>query len=407
MIKSWRRNCAVLAVAVLGASTLLVHVGGASAANSANTSPILVGGVWSASVSAGTDIGAEAAFNAFNAAGGLNGRKIKFIGMEDDGQSPTSDIAAAKTLVNDHVFAVVPVMTSAWVGGKILAQAGIPYFGWATSTGWWGSSNGFSLVGAAPPDPKQDKVVQSVPAEICLTVKGGCKGKTVALVAINNAAALNTVQLFAAEWKQVGAKVVAQVTSIPEPPTVVSDFTPFVNQLLSANSGKQPDIIQQLLPPEDDVSVIAQLNHQGFTGKDYNFSLYDPRAVAVAKGSDTLVTFAPWEQNSAAIAQMTTQVKATDPNAILGQPVEAGYWSAQMFIAALKKVGPSVTQATLTKALNKGWTFSVPGGTGPVTYPAAHTGPGGCGSIVASNGQKYSVALPLTCIPFIKNPLLG
>jgi ABC-type branched-subunit amino acid transport system substrate-binding protein len=405
MRKSFRTIGASMAVGVLALTATVATGGTASAAK--NTSPIVVGGVWSASTYTGADVGAKAAFNAFNAAGGLGGRKIKFVGMQDDGQNPTSDIAAAKALVNEHVLAVVPVVTEAWVAGKVLQQAGIPYFGWGISTGWWQSSNGFSFVGAVPPNPKDEKQVRSVATEICLTVKGGCKGKTVALAAINNASAINSLQLFAAEWKKEGAKVVAQVSSIPEPPAVVSDYTPYVNQLMTSNNGKQPDFIQQVLPPEDDVAIIAQLNHSGFKGTDYNFSLYDPRAAAVAKGSDTLVTFAPWEQSSAAVAQMTKDVKATDPNVILGQPTEAGYWSAEMLIAALKKVGPSVTSASLTAALNKGWTFSVPGGTGPATFPAAHTGPGGCGSIVSSNGQKYSVVLPLTCVPLTKNPLLG
>jgi hypothetical protein len=51
-------------------------------ASAKNTAPIVVGGIWSQASYTGADIGAEAVFNAFNAAGGLDGRKIKFIGMQ-------------------------------------------------------------------------------------------------------------------------------------------------------------------------------------------------------------------------------------------------------------------------------------------------------------------------------------
>jgi hypothetical protein len=75
-----------------------------------------------------------------------------------------------------------------------------------------------------------------------------------------------------------------------------------------------------------------------------------------------------------------------------------------MFVDAIKKVGPSVTSASLIKELNKGWTYSGDGLTGSETFPAAHTGPGHCSSIVHSNGTVYTVVVPLTCVPITKNP---
>jgi branched-chain amino acid transport system substrate-binding protein len=395
----------LIAVGILGATTLLVNAGGASAAKSTNTSPIVVGGVWSAASYAGADAGAKAAFDAFNAAGGLDGRKIDFIGMQEDNQSPTQDIAAAKTLVNDHVLAVVPVMTQAWVAGKVLAQAGIPYFGWGISAGWWASNNGFSFDAAVAPTPSTSPVWANTKVLLCQTIPGTCKGKTVTLLSVNNTSGIESMQSDAAQWKQAGAKVVAQISSIPSPPAVVSDFSPYTDQMLSSNGGKAPDIIEQLLPPQDDVAIITALNHQGFKGTDFGFSLYDPRAVSVAKGSNTVVGQAPWEQSTAAVAQMTQRVKAASSTVVLGQPTEAGYISAEMLIAGLEKAGPSVTSTSLIKALNAGFTFSVPGLVGPQTFPAAHTLGGNCAAVASSNGSKYSITLPLTCVKRTKNPL--
>lgn len=390
----------VIAVAAFTAMTM-----GAAPASAADTSPIVVGGVWSQASFAGADMGAKAAFNAFNAAGGLHGRKIKFVGMQEDNASSTQDIAAAKTLVNDHVFAVVPVTTSAWVGGPILAKAGIPYFGWAITPTWWGSKNGFSFDAAVAPSPSTSPQWANQMVFLCKATPGGCRGKTVAIITFNSASGIETMQADAAMWKQLGAKVVAQNSSILAPPAVVSDFTPYVQQVLSSNHGKQPDIVEQLLTPQNDVGVISELNHSGFTGTDFNYSLYDPRAVSVAKGSDTLIGFAPWEQKSAGVALMTKRVKATDPSAILSQAVETGYWSAELFIAGLEKAGPSATPQSLIKVLNSGFTFSVPGAVGQQTFPAAHTQGNNCGSVVSSTGTKFNLVLPLTCVARTKNPL--
>jgi ABC-type branched-subunit amino acid transport system substrate-binding protein len=114
---------------------------------------------------------------------------------------------------------------------------------------------------------------------------------------------------------------------------------------------------------------------------------------------------APWEQSNAGVAQMTQRVEAESSTATLGQPTEAGYISAEMLIAALEKAGPSVTSKSLIKALNAGFTFSIPGLVGPQTFPAAHTLGGNCSAVVSSNGTKYTVTLPLTCVKRTKNPL--
>ena len=168
------RALAVVGAVLVGLGSLLIA---AAPTAGASGSPIVVGGVWSAATYAGADIGAEAAFDAFNAAGGLNGRKIKFIGMQEDGQSQTGDVNAAKALVNDHVVAVVPVVTEAWQAGSVLAKAGIPYFGWGISTGWWDSNNGFSFGGAVPPDPHDYPSISSTSAVFCKALGGTARAR--------------------------------------------------------------------------------------------------------------------------------------------------------------------------------------------------------------------------------------
>jgi ABC-type branched-subunit amino acid transport system substrate-binding protein len=394
------RTC-VAGGAVL-ATTVLATGGVASAKN---TAPIVVGGIWSQASYTGADIGAEAVFNAFNAAGGLDGRKIKFIGMQDDAQSPTQDLTAAKTLVNDHVMAVLPVMTAAWAGESILAKAGIPYFGWGITPAWYGSENGFSYDGAVAPTPSTPPLWANTFSLLCKAVPGGCKGKTVAIISENNQSAIESMQSDAQKWRSLGAKVVAQLSSIPNPPAVVTDYSPYVQQALTSNKGRQPNIVEQLLAPTVDIGVLGTLDQDGFKGTDFNFSLYDPRVVSLAKGGNTIVGQVPFEEATPAVTKMVTQLKATSSSVVLSQPTEAGYITAEMFVAALKKAGPSVTGPSLIKTLNAGFTFSGGGLAGPTTFPYGHIAQGNCSSVVSSNGTKYTVVVPLSCVKRTANPL--
>lgn len=395
-----------LLLTVMSAVTALsavAVVGSTGPAAAADTSPIVVGGVWTQASYAGADAGAKAVFNQFNAAGGLNGRMIKFIGMEEDDANPTTDITAAKTLVNAGVMAVLPVMTQAWVGGATLAKANIPYFGWGISAGWSGSNNGFSFIGAG--QSPTVKVTSNTAYPECISFPGGnCRGKTVVLVGINNTAAITAVNDQKKEWTTLGAKVVTSLTSIPSPPATVSDFSPYVNQILAANNGKQPDAVDTLLPPLTDVGLYQALTHAGMTGHYFAKSMYDPRVASIAKGAYVELQQAPWEQQTAAVATMTKTVDTISPAPLHSEPTEAGYISAEMFIAALKKVGPSVTGAKLISTLNKGFSFSIPGLVEPVSFPSAHNQGQAGGAIVYGTGTGYSVTVPLLSPPKVTFP---
>ena len=58
----------------------------------------------------GIDTAFQARITRFNNAGGLNGRKIKFLGVQDTGTDPAKAMSETQSIVlKDHVFAVAPV----------------------------------------------------------------------------------------------------------------------------------------------------------------------------------------------------------------------------------------------------------------------------------------------------------
>jgi hypothetical protein len=95
--------------------------------------------------------------------------------------------------------------------------------------------------------------------------------------------------------------------------------------------------------------------------------------------------------------QLVTDVQKVAPGTPIDQSVVAGYWSADLFLAAVQKAGKKLTPAALVKAANAKFTYEVENTVGPTTFPAAHSLPTPCGALVVSNGTAYAVKVPYTC----------
>ncbi len=99
--------------------------------------------------------GAQAALDAANDAGGVNGRKFDYQGGENDKGDASQSLALGKKLVQqDGVFAVVPVVTpNAANAEAFFEQQKVPFFGWGINTGFYDNSYGFGFTGAIVPPP--------------------------------------------------------------------------------------------------------------------------------------------------------------------------------------------------------------------------------------------------------------
>ena len=82
--------------------------------------------------------GFEARIYAFNNSGGLDGRKIHFLGNADDAESSQTNLTNSQKLVeSDHVMAVAPYIstTCSASGTGFLEQNKTPFVGWAVRAG--------------------------------------------------------------------------------------------------------------------------------------------------------------------------------------------------------------------------------------------------------------------------------
>jgi hypothetical protein len=119
---------------------------------------------------------------------------------------------------------------------------------------------------------------------------------------------------------------------------------------------------------------------------------------AALAGTDTLLTWAPAESDSPGMTQLKADFAKYAPDQVLSLPAMAGYWSADLFVAALDKTGRDLTVDSMLKTLNDGsFTYSVDGALAATIWPVNHLVPTPCAALVELTGEGYEQTQKLAC----------
>jgi len=351
---------------------------------------------------AGVDLGAKARFEQQNAEGGVDGRKIDYIGSKDDGLNPATDLQLAQQLVeSDHVFAVVPVGAPAFTGaGNYLVQSQVPFIGWGTTPPFCDNTYGFGIFGCDVAIGSGAQV-STATGGLIGAVLHGTKGKTVAIISSDNEAGAASLPSSAAGLKAAGFDVVYAKPALPA--GAVTDYTPYADALMTANNGSPPDAIFYSLEEEQVLGMRAAMAAAGYKGIELDGVTYDPDLLTSTStrteedGEYSLVPFEPFQSDTPAVKTMVDAFKkVAGPGVVPSEYMAYGYWMADMFIAMLKKTGHDLTSATF-QAATSDFNYQVPGGVGRVSFPADHSGPSPCSALVEAKGFSFVTKVPLTC----------
>lgn len=388
-----------------------VGLGGGVAAAAGSKAPIVVGGDGDLSISQGVAQGFEAGIYRFNKAGGLDGRKIKFLGFLDDAFSPATNLSNAQQLVQkDHVFAVVPMAGEApgAATGQFLAAHHIPFIGWSTSAAFdaeplWGL--GVNGNQGNPEVQGAGGMIQAIAAQH--DQKSPSKVK-MALIANNFSGAIIANQALAGVAKHEGIDVT--YAQAPIAPIGTTNYAPYAQAIMSSGA----NTVYEVLGAADSIGLAAALKAAGFKGMIINGVTYypgelagNPNEAAALNGVYVENEFPVDEEHTAATNQALKDFKAVGQPAAMPSGAAAGYWSAIVFEQMLKatlarvhniaKVTPSALQQTVTGS--KSWTYKDPinGGIGQETFPAAETIPTGCGALVKTVGTSFKMVEPYKC----------
>ncbi len=402
MRREIRVATAILLTTLLSAGMVLVTAppAGAASVRGFNGKTIKVGGFWYTADFPGAEVGAQAYFKEINKTNYLKGVKIQFVTSLNDNGDPATALTDARQLVTqDQVFAIVPDL-SADNPGSYLASQGVPYVGGGydstycstkRTTSLWGYAIGGCLVPSNPP------VVSNEYGQFYTYVKSktGSADPSVALFSNDDESGSNVARLSTVAAKGIGFKVVYNKAQVP---ATASDYTPYVEQLMSSNGGKQPQAMACEMT-EQCIPMWTALKNAGYTG-----AYWQPLGPIAALNSTMQGTVTISMYNNAPNPGLTALEHALDTVAPGTQPTGyanvPAYLSAAMFAAAVHNVQTkkqAITPQNVQKALST-ITWSIPGLAGPITYPASSVvGTPFCTEFLSYTGGTTKMLYPYSC----------
>jgi ABC-type branched-subunit amino acid transport system substrate-binding protein len=395
--------CAVIALASVGLVAQPTAAGAGGNVRGFDGTTIKVAGIGNKAQLPNAETGALARIKRFNDDNELKGVKIEYLEMADDKADPTTALTEMRRLVSQvQVFAIVGDI-SMYNPYDFMKQNKVPFFGWGyepayctpkASTDWWGFAFGGCSVNPEP------TVAVDYAGKIYsyASSKLGNEHPTIAVLANDTETGKNSNRLYQTASKGVGFDVVYSKATVPPPP--VGDFSPYVQELLTADNGKAPDVVRCAMGAEC-LNIYVLLTSQGFDGIFWH-SLYTDVLVKPLGGSLVDASTNNIDETGvAALDQMRADIEAVKP----GQKVEsggmAGYRSTDMFIQALKKAAKNgksgITPENVRRAASK-MTWQMKDFAGPTVYPASTNHPSPyCTSLSESDGTRWVTREPYSC----------
>lgn len=359
---------------------------------------------YGASVS-GADLGAQAAFMEANAQGGVNGRKIDYIGAEDDHADPATDLAAVRKLVDqDGVFALVPVETYALGGSALLQQDNVPFIGWGYLPQFCGNPYAFGFNGCDQPTPGSGGLGSPVVFGALAKALGGAHGRSVVVFGSGDPVNRQTVAMVTKGATNIGFKVVGTDTTISQT-SVPSDWTPYVHEVMTADHGKPPAIVSSMMSTPENVGLFTALRGAGFRGILTDSISYGPALTTNSQINQAFqnayvsVPVQTLNSTQPAVQDMKTWLEkaAGTTNLQYTQDMGVGYASAKVFLAILKAAGRDLTPQSFVKA---GSDISISNPiSGDISFPAGHSGTNGCQVLTQVRGSSVTQVSNLVCGP--------
>ena len=352
----------------------------------------------------GVPLGVQARVKRFNDNNEIKGVKIKFTEFADDKQDPATALSEARRLVTqEQVFAIVGDVTQ-YNPVTYFAQQHVPYFGWdfdntycspKPSTSLWGFSYNGCLLAENP------SFVSDLgkTAYTYVTQKTGKKNPTVVIFGGDSTSGKTATKLSAVAYQGAGFKIADVQNKVPQPP--VTDYTPYVQAILTGDNGKAPDAALCALAV-DCIPIFNQLKANGFSGT-FISGLYSDLIVKQMAGSTATGSFVNPAESTPGMNQLKQDLDAYQSGASskIDSGVISAYSAADMFIQALKTVAKKGKSNITPEAVQKAaanQTWQIKGLAGPVKYPLAtvYQFPA-CYSLFASDGTSWSTAVPYTC----------
>lgn len=334
--------------------------------------------------------GAAAYFDAVNARGGVNGRHIDLAYRLDDQSDPSSDTAAARTLVDqDHVFAVVPVASPSFAGGTFLSSHDVPTFGLDVNPNSdWAGESMYGTTGSYTNYKGAQLQAGYLAEQHHIT--------SAAVIAYNIAQSVEGCDSVLYAFRKYGIHVAYKDLSVPVPAFSLSAD---VTRMKAAHV----DMVVSCLDLTGNVLLAHTMEQQGITGvTQFWYDGYDESALrqfhSAMQGVYFFLANVPFEVTTLdpgkypGMDNFVAAMRRYEPHTEPGQAALSGWQSADLFVTGLRKIGRDVTRTRLVAALNSISIYTANGIDAPIDWRDGHStnpGPWNCGAFVQVQGSRF------------------
>ena len=287
-------------------------------------------------------LGAQTYFDQVNQAGGVFGRQIKLVSL-DDGYEPDRAVANTKKLIGeDRVFALFGYVGTPTSNASlpIFTEAKVPFFGAFTGAeSLRNPHNRYIFNVRASYFDETEKIVEQVTAvggkSIAVFYQDDAYGKA-GLAGVERALAKRSLKLAA--------------TGTVERNTVK------VEAAAAGLASKQPDAIVMISAYKSIAAFVKAAKKAGYTGQFHNVSFVGSRALADELGADgrgvaisQVVPF-PFSASIPVVREYQQALKAASSSPPSFTSLE-GFIAARVFVDGLKRAGKDLTREKLITAL--------------------------------------------------------
>lgn len=335
----------------------------------------------------------------------IQGRKIEFVGLKDDGSDAQKNLDLNKAAVEtDKVFAMIN--TSAVMlpqTTNYLADKKVPFFGWGFMPGFcgkdsWGYGYNGCLSGIAFGTPGA-QLNGSLSLPIAELVKKNIDDVKIVILSGDD----DSGHAGFAQYQKLFKGIVGNAFI---PLKGVTDYTQYVTLI----KDKAPDAVMLSTDFSTAVKLKASIIAGGYKGIVYDYTTYVPGLLdsskdtaAALEGGYSNSQIPPDEDGKPATAQIKADLKAIGKAEFVTQGGSVGYWSTDLMIQMLKAIKGDITPDSFRSTTEAGFTYKpLDGGIGPIAYPEGHFNPSPCAAMVQVKGGKYVSAAPFKCYGLIK-----
>ena len=307
--------------------------------------------------------GVKAYFDFVNSKGGIYGRDMKLTSEHDDQLG--NNRQEVQALLDEDIFAVLPVSVLLFTGADLLGEAGIPTFGWNINQEWTGPTNLFGEKGSY-----LDFTGASVGLPYLAKKTGAKKVGVLGYTAEQSTDCVTGIQNSFEKYPQ--ADVVFTDSSLS---FGVTDLSGDVSQMID----KGVDIVATCMDNNGVATLAREMKKQGLDAvislpNAYDHDFIKENAQFFNDNSYVLTYFTPFEVKPKPAGLKNYMKWMKKAGYELNENSLSGWINADLLHTGLEAAGPDFTQAKVVEEINKIVDYTADGIIGPVDWTKQHTG---------------------------------